>query len=754
MNAIFKKELRQLAPWAAAMLLATVSIAVGVLCSEFAGYREEGILTQEMLIMMLFASGSAALILGLLQTILEVRRDQWAFLMHRGVSATRIFVGKAAAAMVAYALVTLVPVLVAALWCAVPGVYRYPFSWYQTLPMLVTILASSAFYFAVVTSVVWKGPWHVSRLLPLTTPVLLLTGVVGFTLEFTEYVPPILFLATGLAVAIHAVAAWGVFIRSGEAPGRPRAASACLGVPVFASVLGLLIALFSTAAAGYELYLRNSDRGWPSRPYTSYTVSSSGHILRLVHGPVDIHNGYRRPLLSITDLDEPDSQRYAPLVGKSLSEISKKEGVQTELAQIWDPLATAIVRRPASVISVATRRVLEPVSSSDWRTGTDWIFSTTDGWLYGYRHTTEMRFGREERLPPRLEWIGGPDGFTDATARPSLRFSNLLADSAHWSFGSWTAWPALQRAYDHRAGSTYLLCDDGLYDVDFEKQTVRRVLAAREGHTIRGLAELGEEAVAVVYEDAISVHAAVIASVGTRRDWQTKADVEVALKVPGELLYLFPIPAEIAPFEWFLFGRVSDSDWIIFQATGSLTLPLSDRIVEMKLDGTVVRSRDLPRGEDGLPEALPPLCGAALFVPAAPLTAAALFDSVRQVAAGTGPGLAIILSRRFPALVVFPVAILLATALACAALATWTARRYGFDRRTRRAWQWTAFLLGPAGLVTLWFLRDWPAREQCRSCGARRPVTLDACPFCRQPAPSPVPNGTEILVGIAIGASV
>jgi hypothetical protein len=97
------------------------------------------------------------------------------------------------------------------------------------------------------------------------------------------------------------------------------------------------------------------------------------------------------------------------------------------------------------------------------------------------------------------------------------------------------------------------------------------------------------------------------------------------------------------------------------------------------------------------------------------------------------------------------VAILLATALACAALATRTARRYGFDRRTRRAWQWTAFLLGPAGLVTLWFLHDWPAREQCRSCGARRPVTLDACPFCRQPAPSPVPNGTEILVGIAIG---
>src|SRR5262249_48520780 len=109
MNAIFRKELRQIAPWRAAMLVAAVSIAVGVLVSEFDGNRDEGILTQEMLIMIMFASVGAALILGLLQTWLEVRRDQWAFLMHRGVSATHIFIGKSAAAMAAYAVVTLVP---------------------------------------------------------------------------------------------------------------------------------------------------------------------------------------------------------------------------------------------------------------------------------------------------------------------------------------------------------------------------------------------------------------------------------------------------------------------------------------------------------------------------------------------------------------------------------------------------------------------------------------------------------------------
>jgi hypothetical protein len=289
-----------------------------------------------------------------------------------------------------------------------------------------------------------------------------------------------------------------------------------------------------------------------------------------------------------------------------------------------------------------------------------------------------------------------------------------------------------------------------MYHVDFEKRTVRQVLSAREGHTIRSLALFGEDAVAVVYDDAISVHAAVTVDAGTRRDWQQNADVAATLKIPGELLYTFPIPAEIAPFDSFLFGRLNDSDRMIMQAGGGLQLALSERFVEMKLDGTVVRGRELPSRGDPGSEAMPLLCGGALFAPPAPIVVAALIDAGRQAAAGTGPGVAISVLRRLPAFIAFPLGILLATALLCGWLATRTAHRYGFYRRMRRVWQWTALLLGPAGLLTLWFLRDWPAREQCRSCGGRRPVTLEACPFCHHPAPSPAPNGTEIVVGVAV----
>jgi hypothetical protein len=55
-------------------------------------------------------------------------------------------------------------------------------------------------------------------------------------------------------------------------------------------------------------------------------------------------------------------------------------------------------------------------------------------------------------------------------------------------------------------------------------------------------------------------------------------------------------------------------------------------------------------------------------------------------------------------------------------------------------------LLGPAGLLTLWFLRDWPSFELCATCQKKRPVDLGACQYCGELAPKPSANGREILI--------
>lgn len=60
---------------------------------------------------------------------------------------------------------------------------------------------------------------------------------------------------------------------------------------------------------------------------------------------------------------------------------------------------------------------------------------------------------------------------------------------------------------------------------------------------------------------------------------------------------------------------------------------------------------------------------------------------------------------------------------------------------------WSLFLLlaGPTGLLVLWGVEDWPAREACPHCGQPRVVNRAACEHCGQPFNPPPRDGTEIF---------
>ena len=60
---------------------------------------------------------------------------------------------------------------------------------------------------------------------------------------------------------------------------------------------------------------------------------------------------------------------------------------------------------------------------------------------------------------------------------------------------------------------------------------------------------------------------------------------------------------------------------------------------------------------------------------------------------------------------------------------------------------WSLFLLlaGPTGLLVLWGVEDWPAREPCPHCGKPRVVNRAACEHCGQPFNPPPRDGTEIF---------
>jgi hypothetical protein len=80
---------------------------------------------------------------------------------------------------------------------------------------------------------------------------------------------------------------------------------------------------------------------------------------------------------------------------------------------------------------------------------------------------------------------------------------------------------------------------------------------------------------------------------------------------------------------------------------------------------------------------------------------------------------------------------------ACATLLL--ARRLGLRAGKTALWTAGTLLLGPAALVVMLGLNEWPAREPCAACGGRRFVGRRHCPACRAAPPAPAFDGREIF---------
>ncbi len=81
----------------------------------------------------------------------------------------------------------------------------------------------------------------------------------------------------------------------------------------------------------------------------------------------------------------------------------------------------------------------------------------------------------------------------------------------------------------------------------------------------------------------------------------------------------------------------------------------------------------------------------------------------------------------------------------CAVLTSYIARRYGFAKRRSMAWSIFSFFAGPVGILAFLALLDWPALEECSSCGKKRVVDREQCSHCNAACPSRVMDGTEIF---------
>jgi hypothetical protein len=282
MRSLCWKELRENLKWA---LLAMVVLGIAAMYALYVepdnGY-ENGVTICKLEFQAVTTFGCAAvgLMLGLLQILPELRRDQWASLLHRPVSRGVIFLGKALAGLLLYALATLPPFLLCLWLVATPGHFPSPFVPGMALPGIADICAGLVYYFAALALALQRGKWVGLRAFPLLAA-FHCSALVLFSPAFHTAIE-----AVGLMALLLFAAAWGTMLHQEKFSARPWLARLAFLAMVFYGACGL--GDFARAilfVAGPSPHTRSSI----------YTVSESGLPMRLNYDDNDC--------VSITGLD-------------------------------------------------------------------------------------------------------------------------------------------------------------------------------------------------------------------------------------------------------------------------------------------------------------------------------------------------------------------------------------------------------------------------------------------------------------------
>ena len=212
-------------------------------------------------------------VLGWLQVHNERRPDLWAFLIHRPMTRSGIFLAKVMAGLGLYALVVGLPLLGFIVWARLPGHVAAPFEPAMLWPVTVYVLGGVLYYFAGMLSDLRQVRWYGSRVLGLGTAIVV-SPLLTMSPELWQSLVLIL-----LGAAVLATAVWGGFQRDGHYHGQPVLGKAALTVALMPGCL--IVAVIST------LLFRNFlPRDEVLRRLSNYCVTTNGVIFKVSDGGV------------------------------------------------------------------------------------------------------------------------------------------------------------------------------------------------------------------------------------------------------------------------------------------------------------------------------------------------------------------------------------------------------------------------------------------------------------------------------------
>ena len=320
-------------------------------------------------------------VLGWFQIHNERQRDLWAFLIHRPITRTGIFLGKIIGGLILYVLVTGLPLVCFIGWALVPGHVAAPFEWAMLRPVAVFFLLGIVYYVAGMLSGLRQARWYASRALGL--------AVALFVSMFVVVEPQLWQILVFILVggAILATAVWGGFHSQGFFRGQPASGKLAL---IGTLALGCAVVLGYATALLIVLLPGNSD----SR--SDYQMTKDGAIYKVTQG-------IGKPP-EIVDLD-----------GKSLT--NPKTGRMTELADFNRRTCTLKQINPDFGDRAHRQNLFNRIANLfTFRQATPdtlWFYWARYGRLVGYDKTTRRFIGSL-----------GPEGFAQDLSRAGDRFDS------------------------------------------------------------------------------------------------------------------------------------------------------------------------------------------------------------------------------------------------------------------------------------------------------------------------------------------
>ncbi len=246
MKAIIWKELRENFKWALLALLAlTVAefYTLSLSRTSISLNAEVSLFGSAFLMASSFGCTLIGAALGTVQILPELRRDQWAALLHRPASRQVIFLGKAAAGLLLYLFAAALPFLFSVVYAAIPGEFAAPFISEMVFPGLSDLIFGVAAYFAALSLCLHRGKWWGMRgLIALSVGLLFVIQIEGFV---SGGLPGLFAFPLLVALALSAIA-WSAILSNDGQPRRPwigRASYLLLGWLGAWLILALLVLL-------------------------------------------------------------------------------------------------------------------------------------------------------------------------------------------------------------------------------------------------------------------------------------------------------------------------------------------------------------------------------------------------------------------------------------------------------------------------------------------------------------------------------